>query len=587
LLAFIIDYSGKDIGFLWLHLGLLVFLLGLTSFAEQKNRWELSKTDYAESTGLDTLGVVASLTITLMAFSYFASTVSVEEIMEKLRERDGPTTETQGEALGLEPVKGNADIVGVVSGLPRSHLIGAGPELSRQLVMTISTGELSPMPEIAHVPVPRHYWRTLTYQVYNGTGWRNPSAFGVDVAADEKLIDEIPPHYLVLTQSVTFPNESGDRLYWAGALQSADVPFEVAWLRKAESSPLLYSNMFAALASTKSYQAESLVLNVDAGALRESPSVYPDWVRGQFLSLPDSVTARVYKLARDLTASASTPYDRARAIENYLRTFPYTLEIGAPPAGRDVVDYFLFDLKQGYCDYYATSMVVLARAAGLPARLVIGYANGVYDFESAQYIVTENYAHSWVEIYFANIGWVEFEPTAGQPLIPYEEKDESAAPTAETLPAEQSLEGKFALFLQNRFTNAWLPALIIFVCGLLWIGFDSLRLNRIAPPQTIQILYRRLRRLARPVTGRALRNQTAHSYALALIQCLSALKVSTHLQNWLAPAQNEIEQLTELFSRSLFAPLPPNRVDANEAIKTWSRLRWRLLLANILRIRNK
>ena len=158
--------------------------------------------------------------------------------------------------------------------------------------------------------------------------------------------------------------------------------------------------------------------------MRESPSVYPDWVASQFLSLPDSVPARVLALARDLTASASTPYDRALAIENYLREFPYTLEVDAPPPGRDVADYFLFDLKQGYCDYYATSMVVLARAAGLPARLVIGYANGAYDFESAQYIVTENYAHSWVEIYFANIGWVEFEPTASQPAILYEEKKE-------------------------------------------------------------------------------------------------------------------------------------------------------------------
>ena len=82
-----------------------------------------------------------------------------------------------------------------------------------------------------------------------------------------------------------------------------------------------------------------------------------------------------------------------------------------------MADYFLFDLKQGYCDYYATSMVVLARAAGLPARLVVGYANGSYDHERAQYIVTENYAHSWVEIYFADIGWVEFEPTSSQPVI--------------------------------------------------------------------------------------------------------------------------------------------------------------------------
>ena len=181
-----------------------------------------------------------------------------------------------------------------------------------------------------------------------------------------------------------------------------------------------------------------------------SPSVYPAWVRKQFLALPDSVPERVLALARDLTASEPTAYDRALAIQNYLREYPYTLEISAPPAGRDVTDYFLFDLKKGYCDYYATSMVVLARAAGLPARLVAGYANGSYDFENAQYVVTENYAHSWVEIYFANIGWVEFEPTASQPAILYEAEKELTTPAMETSPSGSSFGDKFAPFFRNN-----------------------------------------------------------------------------------------------------------------------------------------
>jgi transglutaminase-like putative cysteine protease len=587
ILAFIINSTGKEIEILWLHLGLLIFLLGLTGFAEQKKHWELSKTDYSESTSLDTLGVVAALSFILMIFSSFASSISVEDIMKKLHDRNVDTSEAQSVSLGLELVKDNANIAGVTSGLPRSHLITSGPDLSRQLVMTISTGEVPPLPEAGHVSVPRHYWRTLTYQVYTGSGWWNPSAFGEDVASDEKLIDEIPPNYRIVTQSVIFFNEAGDRLYWAGALRSADVPLEVAWLRKAESNPLLYSNMIAALVSTRSYQAESLELNVDARSLRESPGVYPAWVLRQFLSLPDSVPARVHALARDLTASALTPYDRALAIENYLRTFPYSLEVYPPPSGRDVADYFLFDLKQGYCDYYATSMAVLARAAGLPSRLVIGYANGAYDFEHAQYIVTENYAHSWVEIYFADIGWVEFEPTASQTALSYEEKYEATAPMADALPKDQSFWGRFVYFFQSLYTNAWRPVLIISVCGFLWIGFDLFRLNRLAPMQTIQLLYKRLHSLARPVTGHSSRSQTAHAYAFALTQRLSVLKVSPRLQNWLAPAHDEIGQLTELFSRSLFAPLPITHAEAKNAIKIWSCLRWRLILVNILRVGNR
>ena len=143
----------------------------------------------------------------------------------------------------------------------------------------------------------------------------------------------------------------------------------------------------------------------------------PIGFRQRYLALPPGVPDRVRALAIELTAPERTPYDRARAIESYLRTFPYTLDVPRPPVGRDVVDYFLFDLKKGYCDYYASSMVVLARAAGIPARLVIGYANGTYNLNSKRFVVTEADAHSWVEVYFPGIGWVTFEPTSGRPPL--------------------------------------------------------------------------------------------------------------------------------------------------------------------------
>lgn len=584
LLAFIINYTGKEIQILWVHLGLLLLLLGLTGFAEQRSRWEFSKKDYSESTIFETFTVIVVLTTILTVFSSIASTVSIKDLIENMRESHAQAdSSTQGKLLGLEPVKNNANVTGLRSGLPRSHLLTAGPELSKQLVMKISTGELPPMPAIANEAVPRYYWRTLTYQVYNGAGWSNPTAFGSDVTPDETLVDEIPSEYRELNQTVTFSSGSMDRLYWAGALQSANVPFKAVWLRKAQRTPLLYSNMLAALASSETYQARSLVLNVDAETLRASPSVYPEWVSRQFLSLPKTVPARVYRLARDLTASASTPYDRALAIESYLRTFPYSLDVTAPPLGHDVADYFLFDLKKGYCDYYATAMVVLARAAGLPARLVIGYASGTYDFEHAQYVVTENYAHSWVEIYFANIGWVEFEPTASLPLILNEEKNVPAAPEVETQPAEQPFAESIALFLQNVLARAWLLVFGLFIIGLLWIGYDSIRVAKLDPSQTIQLLYWRFRRLARPVTGSASSSQTAHAYAVELLQQLDFVKVPSRFQNWFTPAYYEIKQLTELFSRSLFAPLSPTRAEANDVTRIWSRLRWRLLLASVFK----
>ncbi|MBK8796669.1 MAG: transglutaminase domain-containing protein [Anaerolineales bacterium] len=105
-------------------------------------------------------------------------------------------------------------------------------------------------------------------------------------------------------------------------------------------------------------------------------------------------------------------------MERYLRTFPYDLSVPPlPEAVTDVADYFLFDLQRGYCDYYATSFVVLARAAGIPARFVTGFTSGAWNPTEQVWTVTEANAHSWPEVYFPAVGWVPFEPTAGRPEL--------------------------------------------------------------------------------------------------------------------------------------------------------------------------
>jgi len=110
-------------------------------------------------------------------------------------------------------------------------------------------------------------------------------------------------------------------------------------------------------------------------------------------------------------------YDRAKALESYLREIKYNELIEAPPAGQDGVDYFLFDVREGYCDYYASAMAVMARAVGIPARVAAGYSQGEYNPDTEAYRVREKNAHAWVEVYFPRYGWVEFEPTAAEPAI--------------------------------------------------------------------------------------------------------------------------------------------------------------------------
>jgi transglutaminase-like putative cysteine protease len=590
MLAVVLEYTGRDKGILWFHLALLLFLYGFVNYQRLQDKWDSSNTDYAESTRFDTLMAIGMVSLGLVISSYFVSTFSIKEFIDRFREKQRTASgESQAAQSAYQTPKDTYRVMGFSGGMPRSYVLSAGPELSTKLAMTVSTGDLPPMPANAtqSIVVPRYYWRALTYSIYTGVGWSNPPVLTEDIPISQELLKSLDSRYRIVFEDVTFTGDEGERLFWTGNLLRANVPLETAWVHKAKDLSLPETDMMAAVATVKSYKAESAILNITTKDLRASPAVYPDWVKERFLALPDSVPERVLALARDLTATAPTPYDRALAIQDYLRQIPYTLEISDPPTDRDVVDYFLFDLKKGYCDYYATSMVVLARAAGLPARLVAGYASGSYDVERAEYRVTEDYAHSWVEIYFANIGWVEFEPTAAQPAIVYQERIEpTPTPVPQYQPEGFAFARQFISFFKRASRNSWFPAIVLLLCGLLWIGFDSMRLRQIDPSQAIQILYQRFRRFARPVTGFASKNQTAHSYALVLNQSLSALE-SSPFWKWIKSSHSEIDQLTELFSHSLFAPLPSTRADANHAIKTWSHLRWRLLLANILRIKNK
>jgi hypothetical protein len=157
-------------------------------------------------------------------------------------------------------------------------------------------------------------------------------------------------------------------------------------------------------------------MDQDPELLRMAGSDYPDdpLFDAQYLQLPPGLSPSLMQYVEEATEGAETPYDRAVALEAALREIPYSLEVPPPPPDAEVVSWFLYDLQRGYCDYYATAMVVLARLAGIPARLAVGYTTGNYEPDNDQYVITELSAHSWPELYFPYFGWVAFEPTAGR-----------------------------------------------------------------------------------------------------------------------------------------------------------------------------
>jgi transglutaminase-like putative cysteine protease len=144
----------------------------------------------------------------------------------------------------------------------------------------------------------------------------------------------------------------------------------------------------------------------------------PATVLDLFAQVPDKTTNRVRALALRITAAAPTTFDKIGAIEAWMaKHVRYSLNAPLAPAdARDVVDDFLFRSRVGWCEQVASSLVVMARSVGIPARLADGFVSGTRDSLTGQFVVRERDAHAWAEIYFPGIGWQPFDPTASVPL---------------------------------------------------------------------------------------------------------------------------------------------------------------------------
>ncbi len=292
---------------------------------------------------------------------------------------------------------------------------------------------------LASAPQGRHYyWRSRVFDYYDSGRWTS--------AADTRLTDPEAP--LVIDQEATLPGarvpvqqtftmgvNASRLIYAAPQPQQIDLPTRTD-LRYTPDANLVGQDMLVSvIRPTKvlyrgdSYTATSLMSAASADQLRTASTVYPQWVRDIYTDYIPSVTGRTIALASQIVteANAQTPYDKAKAIETWLRqNITYNETIPQPPAGQDPVDWVVFDYKQGYCNYYASAMVVMLRTMGIPARMAAGFAQGTYNSDENAFVVQERDAHTWVEVYFPGYGWVEFEPTAAQ--APLNRGDEPALP---------------------------------------------------------------------------------------------------------------------------------------------------------------
>jgi transglutaminase-like putative cysteine protease len=569
--GYILYYTNKEMISLQIAVFALVVLMG----THQKWNIARQKNENAEKARFETYSSVIILSLILASTAGFIPSISMKKVAEHFVGNDD-----FGRALGLERQVGTSHSI---SGLPRQHLLGLTPALSKEIIFVVKTGELPPSDKrILAEQVPNHHWRWLVYDIYDGAGWETSAAENDNYPANTSLFSKVGEQYYMIHQQVEKALPQDHRLYWAGSLIGVDQPFESSW-RLAPSSlpsdinPLLVSDMLGALTDKDNYSADSVLPIITPTSLRASSQDYPPEIRAKYLTLPDTVTERTRQLASKLTSALGNPYDKARAIESYVRTFPYSLKVQPPPVGVDVADYFLFTLKSGYCDYYATSMIVLARSAGLPARLVIGYASGAYDAINAEYVVREQDAHSWVEIYFTGAGWVEFEPTAGQPLLTFPgASDQDPSLNLRGMAQDQiNTSTKRGFFPELTLLSVIFPGAFLLLTSLIWFLRKQglLRVHR-----SIHSIYAYVYYHGKKLYKNAPLNETPSHFATKLITRLRSG------ENWLTPAANEIEFLTNLYLQESFSAHPVLENERRQAVRVWRKLFWRLLFARMARM---
>jgi len=214
-----------------------------------------------------------------------------------------------------------------------------------------------------------------------------------------------------------------------------------------------------------------------------------------YLTLPVTVPYRVYELAISLTEDKTNDYEKMLALEEYLRGFSYTTSPEELPKDRDLIDYFLFDTKEGYCTYFATALSVLGRCVGIPTRYVQGYCARSTESRN-QWTLRSNNAHAWTEAYIDGLGWIPLDATPGYEELRYQpwhlEKEPEPTPrTFEDGPSwwsdmqNEPTQGAPAPIEKKKDTNLLLgmtlllvSTLALLVLLLLYVLYRKIRLNR-------------------------------------------------------------------------------------------------------------
>ena len=600
--------SPKPNTLFFLFLGVALLLVAHQHVVQQQQHWQSSLMEYPQSISWRFLiAAVLFCGVIVLITSLLPSEVSSAQVARVWQVVSSPFTvareswEVAFSTINAPPGTNGGGFT------TRSVRVGGGRLLGNALVMRVRSSEYD-------------YWRAVTFDKYTGRGWESTVGERARAATNSTTAEQartafdtnaIVPQTDILdrklvTQTVELAQDRPDSLLFVGGqLARAGIPVLIqhGYLNNGEREQPNFDEISAIysqlpLQATKTYTLTALVSTADIQSLRGAGTNYPTWITDSYLELPDTVTARTRALAHQIVteAGATNPYDQAVAIQNYLRRFVYDETRPAPPNNRDWVDYFLFDSQRGYCDDFASAMVVLLRSLNVPTRWVQGYAGGTLD-DSGTYLVNEGIAHSWPEVYFPHFGWQRFEPTpAAYANVPVRANTPGAntsdiSSTSMLTPTGGLSERQFDDFDQpnrqndpealrraleaqaqaERQRQILIAGVIILILGvgaaLFWL---SLRRQEqgLSPVAT---LYLRLSRLA----GWAGLPQKSH---------LTPLEYANELGRTLPTQRKTIDRVIDAYVTERYSLNAP--VEPGPPIKEWQTLRRSLLIRMLTRFRS-
>jgi transglutaminase-like putative cysteine protease len=594
-------YAPNDITiYLLIYLALAFLLVIRFNLFAQEQVWRRERVHFnADEISFDFLRAGALFTVVILALAWItpgALAAQESEIFDAVR---GPWHDMQAEwnrlfaSLNYRPAAG-VDFYG------KELNLGGPRELAEVPVLEV------------RAPPNARYWRAVVFDQFHGRSWQNTDDTLVPFGADHEAVPMVPyqsRHVITSTVTVVGPSMS--------VLPMAAQPL---WITQPTRASLSYVNMAVDRASSRadeigtsqrvdtvsfarsrvpldagdSYVVTSFLTQAPESWLQRAGASYPTWVADRYLQLPDSVPDRVKQLAEDITASYDTPYDKASAIESFLRSeIEYNEQIEAPPPDRDPVDYILFDLKQGYCDYYASSMAVMLRSLGIPSRIVSGYAQGHFNPDRQVYEVLLQDAHTWVEVFFPEYGWIEFEPTAAQPAIVRPVEPESVDTSGEDqsqdlsllpdndrmdrmeelldrgVPPDTGSGLSFWTSLNPTKPGSWVFGGLVLIL-LAGITVWTMRNRRTMRLTSVGSVYHSMVRLAGWAGASTQVTQTPYEHARELGQVVPDGR---------RPAQ----RIAWLYARERYGEGPPNDREQATANQSWQELRPKLVRHTILR----